>query len=194
MGNIAIDFMHDELDGNARSRQAPLTAAKSAEKLAAQQKVQNHDKNKTFLDHDKFERACCPKEGEPPARRAPLSTVNYNQIKFDPKVRERPVDFAQWINANTAKSVRTSAARRRQAFQHRQFLSRVASNQSKSQALSRHRGFHTNLYRTRDEYYKKYGLMDEDAVSLTAQTNTEEEIINLEAGIVGKLKEQGSKG
>ena len=56
--------MHDELDGNLSGGQVANTTQKSVEKLTIQRQKLSYDKNKTFLDHDKFERACCPKEGE----------------------------------------------------------------------------------------------------------------------------------
>ena len=61
-----------------------------------------------LLDQDKFERRCCQKENEILTRKMPHSTVNYNQIKFDPNMKGRPVDFDLWVNSNTTKSVRQS--------------------------------------------------------------------------------------
>lgn len=78
IGNIAIDFMHDELDGNVRGGYAASTVQKSGQQVAVRHQKLSYDKNKTFLDHDKFERACCPKEGEALSRQPPLTTVNYN--------------------------------------------------------------------------------------------------------------------
>ena len=160
-----------------------------------------------MIGGQKFARACCCKSRDQPGQGHHLrGCVNYNQIKFDPAVGTRPL----LISSSRAKAKGelyssgpgAQGAGRRQRFEHRQFISRVANHKSKNQALVKLRGNRTGLYHVAGDYglgaarpsdqFQSDGGLDSlgfDKGDTLTFTNTEEELLQLEAGVIFSDKE-----